>query len=430
MKRIQTSDPNSTARLVRLLAQRTSESVVESARSIVDAVRQRGDAALLEFSERFDRVVLTADELRVPPEEIMGASVDPSVEAALEKAMARIEAFHRRELRNDWWTVSTDGALLGQRYLPIHSAGIYVPGGGAPYPSSLLMNAIPAKLAGVSRIVLATPPGAKGRIDSAILVAARLCGIEEIYRVGGAQAVAALAYGTESIARVDKIVGPGNAYVAEAKRLVYGVAGIDTIAGPSEVAILADETADPRFVAADLIAQAEHDADAFAAVVTTEPRLIPEILAQIEVQTAELERRDMIRAALERSVAIVARNMQEAIEWIERISPEHLELLVADPLAAAAGIRSAGVILCGAFATAAVCDYGIGPNHVLPTGGTARFASALGVDDFLRRVSLVYPNADAFSSVAPDGITLALAEGLTAHAAALRIRSEVDDATQ
>ena len=430
MKRIMTSDPNNLAQLDRLLAQRTSDSVIESTRTIVDAVRQRGDAALLEFSSRFDRVALKADELRVSPEEIAKASVDPSIEAALEKAMDRIAAFHRRERRNDWWTVSADGALLGQRYLPIRSAGIYVPGGGAPYPSSLLMNAVPAKLAGVSRIVLATPPGAKGRIDPTILVAAQLCGIEEVYRVGGAQAVAALAYGTESIAHVDKIVGPGNAYVAEAKRLVYGAAGIDTIAGPSEVAILADETADPRFVAADLIAQAEHDSDAFVAVVTTAASSIPEILAQIEEQTVGLERREMILSALERSVAILARSLQEAIEWIERISPEHLELLVSDPLTTAAEIRSAGVILCGPFAPAAVCDYGIGPNHVLPTGGSARFASALGVDDFLRRVSLVYPNADAFSSVAPDGITLATAEGLTAHAAALRIRSEVDNAPQ
>ena len=430
MRRIMTSDPGGRAQLDRILALRTSESVIESARSIVEAVRQRGDEAILEFSERFDRVTLTADRLRVSPREIAKASVDPSVEKALGRAMKRIEAFHRCELRNDWWRVSEDGALLGQRYLPIESVGIYVPGGGAPYPSSLLMNAVPARIACVSRIVLVTPPGADGRIDPTILVAARLCGIQEVYRIGGAQAVAALAYGTDSIERVDKIVGPGNAYVAEAKRLVYGAVGIDTIAGPSEVAILADETADPRLVAADLIAQAEHDADAFVAVVTTDRSLVPRILDQVEAQAAGLEREEAIRSALERSVAILAKDLQEAIEWAERIAPEHLELFVSDALTTAAKIRRAGVILCGPFAPAAICDYGIGPNHVLPTGGTARFASALGVDDFLRRVSLVYPSQDAFASVAPDGITIAEAEGLTAHAAALRLRSEVDDAQE
>ena len=416
-------DPDAAKRLNTLLSQRQDSNATIGVQDIVEAVRIGGDAALLDFTAQFDHIALKASDLRVAPEDIASATIDPLPTAAMQRVAERIEAFHRHEQRNDWWTVSADGALLGQRFLPMNSVGVYVPGGAAPYASSLLMNVIPARIAGVPRIVAATPPGPDGAIDPSILVAARLCGIDEMYRVGGAQAIAALAYGTPSIPRVAKIVGPGNAYVAAAKRLVYGDVGIDTIAGPSEVAILADASADPRLIAADLIAQAEHD-DAFVLIVTTEPKLLSMISAEIEAQMPSLDRAATIRAALADSIAIVTEDLAEAIDWINRIGPEHLELFVADPLAVVLRIQSAGVILCGPYAPAAVCDYGIGPNHVLPTGGTGRFASALGVDDFLRRVSVVSVTRDAFSAIARDGIALAEVEGLTAHAAALRIRLE------
>ena len=416
-------DPDAARRLNTLLSQRQDSNATIGVQDIVEAVRSGGDAALLDFTAQFDHIALKASDLRVAPEDIASATIDPLPTAAMQRAAERIEAFHRHEQRNDWWTVSADGALLGQRFLPMNSVGVYVPGGAAPYASSLLMNVIPARIAGVPRIVAATPPGPDGEINPSILVAARLCGIDEMYRVGGAQAIAALAYGTPSIPRVAKIVGPGNAYVAAAKRLVYGDVGIDTIAGPSEVAILADASADPRLIAADLIAQAEHD-DAFVLIVTTEPKLLSMISAEIEAQMPSLDRAATIRAALADSIAIVTEDLAEAIDWINRIGPEHLELFVADPLAVVLRIQSAGVILCGPYAPAAVCDYGIGPNHVLPTGGTGRFASALGVDDFLRRVSVVSVTRDAFSAIARDGIALAEVEGLTAHAAALRIRLE------
>jgi len=417
-------EPDAARRLNTRLSQRQGRHATALVRNIVDAVRTGGDAALLEFTAQFDRITLKASDLRVAPEDLATAAIDPLTTAAMQRAAERIDAFHRHEQRNDWWTVSADGAMLGQRFLPIDSVGVYVPGGAAPYASSLLMNVIPARIAGVRRILAVTPPGPEGTIDPSILVAARLCGIDEVYRVGGAQAIAALAYGTPSIPCVAKIVGPGNTYVAAAKRLVYGDVGIDTIAGPSELAILADASADPRLIAADLIAQAEHDNDAFVLLVTTEPKLVSMIRAEIAAQMLSLDRAVTIRAALANSFAVVTEDVTEAIDWINRIAPEHLEIFVTDALTVIPRIQSAGVILCGPYAPAVLCDYGIGPNHVLPTGGTGRFASALGVNDFLRRVSVVSTTRDAFSAVAPDGIALAEMEGLTAHAAALRMRLE------
>lgn len=421
---LRSRDPDSVRRLNERLSQGKDGDTTVLVRDIVDAVRADGDAALLGFTAQFDRITLKASDLRVVPEDVSTATIDPVATSALARAADRIDAFHRHELLNDWWTVSVDGTLLGQRFLPIESVGVYVPGGTAAYASSLLMNVIPARIAGVPRIVVVTPPGPEGAIDPSILVAARLCGIDEIYRVGGAQAIAALTYGTPSIPRVAKIVGPGNAYVAAAKRLVYGDVGIDTIAGPTEIAILADASADPRLIAADLIAQAEHDEDAFVLLVTTEPKLVSTVSAEIETQMPSLDRAETIRSALADSMAVVTDDLTEAIDWVNRIAPEHLELFVADPLAVVPWIQSAGVILCGPYSPAAICDYGIGPNHVLPTGGTGRFASALGVNDFLRRISIVSVNREAFRVVARDGIALAEIEGLTAHAAALRIRLE------
>jgi len=422
---LRTSDQATSERLDEVLSLRRAEETTASVSDIVEAVRTTGDVALLEFTARFDRVELDVTRLRVSQDAIDAATIDSRTDAAMRRAVERIDAFHRNERRTDWWTVSPDGAVLGQRYVPIDSVGIYVPGGAAPYASSLLMNAIPARIAGVSRIAAVTPPGPDGAIDPSILVAARLCGIRELYRIGGAQAIAALAYGTSSIVCVDKIVGPGNAYVAAAKRLVYGTVGIDTIAGPSEVAVLADSSADPRLVAADLAAQAEH-VGAFVVLVTTSADLASTVVEELARCLPELERSKTIRSALSKGLAIVASSQEEAIDWVERIAPEHLELHIEDPLPVARSVRTAGVVLCGSYGPAAVCDYGIGPNHVLPTGGAARFASALGVDDFTRRMSIACPTREAFAAVAPDGIALAEAEHLTAHAAALRIRSEID----
>ena len=306
--------------------------------------------------------------------------------------------------------------------MALDSVGIYVPGGQAPYASSLLMNAIPAALAGVRRIVAVTPPAPDGSVHPVILAAASVCGITEIYRVGGAQAIGALAYGTKTVDPVRKIVGPGNAFVTEAKRLVFGAVGIDALAGPSEVAIVADDATDPRWIAADLMAQAEHDSDAFCVLISTSERILDEVDAELETQPQRLARQEIIRAALSNSLSIQTRGMDDTLEIVERIAPEHLQLLVDRPLEWVPRIQSAGVVLCGPYAPAPLCDYGIGPNHVLPTGGSARFASALGVDDFLRRVSVVLPSAEAFAAIQADCIRIANAESLAAHAASLRVR--------
>jgi len=423
---IPTSDPDASAWLDEAAARRRPAHVEDAVSPIVEAVRKDGDAALCSFTKRFDGVELAPADLVISERAIAEASVDPRIEDALRRAIARIEDFHRHELKEDWWTLSPDGAVLGQRIVPLDAVGVYVPGGAAPYASSLLMSAVPARIAGVPRIVAVTPPGPGGAVDPTLLVAARLCGIEAFYRIGGAQAIAALAYGTESIPQVAKIVGPGNAYVTAAKRLVFGDVGIDTIAGPSEVAVLAEPSADSRLVAADLLAQAEHGDDAFVVLLTTEMAIADAVNRELANQLGGLERAHAIQAALPGGAALIAADLSEALEWVERIAPEHLELFVADPPAIVPRVRAAGVILCGPLAPAALCDYGIGPNHILPTGGAARFSSALGVDDFVRRVSVVMPGRSAFDAVVPDGIALAEAEGLTAHAAALRARTEED----
>ena len=389
---------------------------------IVAAIRNGGDRALLDFTRRFDGVELAASRLRIDKADIEAAGRSAAGTESLSRVADRIRRFHELERPEDRRLSLGSGGSIEQRRIPIDAVGVYVPGGGAPYASSLLMSAIPARVAGVKRIAVATPPHPDGSVHPLILAAAFVCGIDEVYAVGGAQGIAALAFGTETIPRVSKVVGPGNAYVNEAKRILFGEVGIDTLAGPSEVAILADASASPAFIAADLLAQAEHDPESLCVLVSPSTNLIDCVEAEIERRLPTLARQDVIRSSLANGCAVETNSLDDAVDWIERIAPEHVEILTDQPESVAGRIRTAGVVLCGPFAPAAVCDYGIGPNHVLPTGGAARFASALGVDDFLRRVSVLSPSRESFLSVCQDCIRLAEAEDLTAHAEALRAR--------
>jgi histidinol dehydrogenase len=335
-----------------------------------------------------------------------------------------VRAFHERQVESSWEVKDEDGVVLGQRITPLDSVGLYVPGGRAAYPSSVVMNAVPALVAGVGRIVAVTPPG---RLDEnpAIAFVLTELGIEEVYTVGGAQAVAALAFGTDTVPAVDKIVGPGNLYVTLAKKLVYGTVGIDSIAGPSEIVVLADRTADPRWIAADMLSQAEHDEDASAVCITTDETLGREVASELDAQCAQLERREIAGASIENYGAIfVVRDVEQGCSLVNRLAPEHLELMVADPEAAAAMVRHAGAIFYGPYSTEAVGDYYAGPNHVLPTGGTARFMSPLGVYDFVKRSSVIKYTAERLAKTGPAIAAIARAEGLTAHARAVEIRLE------
>jgi histidinol dehydrogenase len=396
---------------------------------IVAEVVRTGDAALLEYTARFDRFECADPaDLRVTEEEVDRAidSLEPRLIQALESAAANIRAFHEKQLERGFIDLYPDGTLLGQRILPLSSVGIYVPGGLAAYPSSVLMTAIPASVAGVERVVMVTPTP-DGTLQDAVLAAARIAGVREIYRVGGAQAVAALAYGTEMIQPVDKIVGPGNRWVAEAKRQVFGRVDIDLIAGPSEILVVADATADPRHVAADLIAQAEHDADAIAWLVTTEEELASAVPGHLASLLDANPRRDIARESLERhGLIIVVRDLEAAAAIADIRAPEHLELLVADPLALAGRIRNAGAIFLGASTPEPVGDYYAGPNHVLPTGGTARWASPLGAYDFVKRTSLLGYSPERLRRDAADVIRLAESERLHGHAEAVRVRVSPD----
>jgi histidinol dehydrogenase len=404
--------------------QMNSELVARVA-EIVEGVRAGGDEAIIHYTEKFDGVVLDPADLRVDRDFIRtaAASVDARVVEAFRLAIQNIKAFHEHQREADWQISTEEGAVIGQRILPIASAGLYVPGGRAAYPSSVAMNAVPAQVASVPRIAIATPPGTLERNTSVAAVIHEL-GIEEVYRVGGAQAIAALAFGTETIARVDKIVGPGNIYVAIAKKLVYGTVGIDSIAGPTEVVVIADRSADPRFVAADLLAQAEHDESASAICVTTDDRLAREVAREIERQLPAIERREIAGASLDRYGAVfVVQSIEAACELANRIAPEHLELMTEDDEHAASLIENAGAIFFGAYSPEPVGDYIAGPNHVLPTLGTARFASALGVYDFLKRQSTIRYNREALEKTAGAIRTMAEAEGLTAHKRAVQIRA-------
>jgi histidinol dehydrogenase len=402
----------------------TAEDVDAVARAIVADVQKRGDAALIEYTAKFDRQTLAADRLAVTPAEVAeaGKAADPEAVAALKLARDRIEVYHRRQLPADERYVDALGVELGARWTPIEAVGLYVPGGTAAYPSSVLMNAVPAKVAGVGRLVMVVPaPG--GKINPLVLVAAHMAGVDEIYRVGGAQAIAALAYGTATIRPVAKIVGPGNAYVAAAKRIVFGTVGIDMIAGPSEVLILADGGNDPDWLAADLLAQAEHDPAAQAILVTDSDALAGAVAAAVERQLQRLARNEIAAASWRDHGAIITVGaLAEAFELVDRIAPEHLELAVAEPEAILPRIRNAGAIFLGRHTPEVIGDYVGGPNHVLPTARSARFSSGLSVADFVKRTSILKLGPDQLKALGPTAIALAEAEGLDAHARSVAIR--------
>ena len=402
----------------------TEEDVVRAVQGIIADVRARGDAALIELSRRFDRVELTAATLRVSDDEIAAAERECPVEVrnALRVAAARIRGYHERQLPKDESFTDSIGATLGWRWRPLSSVGLYVPGGTASYPSSVLMNAVPARVAGVERIVMVTPASG-GAINPLTLVAARIAGISEIYRIGGAQAVAALAYGTQTIAPVDKIVGPGNAYVAAAKREVFGRVGIDSIAGPSEILVVADAANDPAWIAADLLSQAEHDASSQSVLITDDAALAESVAREVDRQLALLPRRDIAaRSWADHGAIIVVARIEDAVPLVDRIAPEHLEIATADPSAFLARVHHAGAAFLGRHTPEAIGDYIAGPNHVLPTSRTARFSSGLSVLDFLKRTTVLACDAESLSQLGSHAVVLAEAEGLAAHGRSITIR--------
>ncbi|MGE0259500.1 MAG: histidinol dehydrogenase [Alphaproteobacteria bacterium] len=408
-----------------LAAKRESAADVDRAvMRIIDDVAGRGDAALVEYTNRFDRVSLTSGQLRLGPDEIRAGAnaAPPDTVAALRFAAERIEAFHRRQLPHDIDYVDDAGVRLGQRWRAIEAVGLYVPGGTAAYPSSVLMNAIPARVAGVERLAMAVP-APDGVLNPLVLAAARLVGIDEIYRVGGAQAIAALAHGTATIAAVDKIVGPGNAYVAAAKRRVFGRVGIDMVAGPSEILVVADRHNDPAWIAADLLSQAEHDEAAQSILIADDAGFASATERAVERHLQHLPRADTARASWQSNGAIIlVSGWDEAVAVIDRVAPEHLEIAVEDPDRIARRVRHAGAIFLGRHTPEAIGDYVAGPNHVLPTARSARFASGLGVLDFMKRTTLVGVDPNGLAALAPAAIGLAEAEGLDAHALSLKIR--------
>ncbi|SDJ85287.1 histidinol dehydrogenase [Natronincola ferrireducens] len=396
---------------------------------ILEAVKTQGDAGLLEYTQRFDGIDLKERGLRVREEEFDEAYnlVEEDFIQALRRAIDNIRSYHERQRQNSWFTTS-EGIFLGQKVTPIARVGIYVPGGTAAYPSSVLMNTIPAQVAGVKGIVMVTPPDREGKVSPGVLVAAKELGVKEVYRVGGAQAVAALAFGTESIKRVDKIVGPGNIYVATAKRAVYGYVDIDMIAGPSEVLVIADETANPKFVAADLLSQAEHDEMASALLITTSEKLGMEVREELIRQTQQLERRDIIEKSLRNYGKImVVEDLKIGVALANEIAPEHLELCVEKPFELLDAVENAGAIFLGHYTPEPLGDYFAGPNHVLPTSGTAKFYSPLSVEDFIKKSSVIYYSQEALRQVKEDVMTLAAEEGLTAHKNSIKVRYEDDD---
>lgn len=397
----------------------------ETVNEILKNVKEKGDQAVFQYTKEFDKAELTPDTLYVTEEEIKEAysKVDPELVDVMKKSIENIRSFHEKQVHNSWFTTREDGVILGQRITPLESVGVYVPGGKAAYPSSVLMNIIPAKTAGVKRIVMVTPPGADGRVNPATLVAAHLAGATEVCKVGGAQAVAALAYGTESIAKVDKIAGPGNIFVALAKKSVYGHVSIDSVAGPSEIMVLADETANPRYVAADLLSQAEHDELASAILVTTSRELAEKVSVQVEEFTASLSRRDIISSSIENyGYILLADTMEDAIDTVNAIASEHLEILTANPFDTMTRIKNAGAIFLGEYSSEPLGDYFAGPNHVLPTNGTAKFFSPLSVDDFIKKSSVISYSREALEEVHEDIIRFARAEHLTAHANSIAVR--------
>lgn len=394
---------------------------------ILEEVKNRRDQALFDYTEKFDGVRITADTFQVTPEEIEEAyaQVDPKLIEIIRKSLKNIQEYHQKQVRYSWFDSKPDGTLLGQKVTALERVGVYVPGGKAVYPSSVLMNIVPAKVAGVDRIIMTTPPGKDGKVYPITLVAAKEAGVDEIYKVGGAQAIGALAYGTESIPKVDKIVGPGNIFVALAKKAVYGHVSIDSIAGPSEILVLADETANPRYVAADLLSQAEHDEMASAILITTSRELAERVSEEVDQFVRELSRGEIIQKSLDAyGYLLVAENMQEAIDTANAIASEHLEIVTRNPYDIMTRIRNAGAIFLGEYSSEPLGDYFAGPNHVLPTNGTAKFFSPLSVDDFIKKSSIISYSREALERVHQDIEEFARAEKLTAHANSIAVRFE------
>lgn len=397
---------------------------------IIETVKKGGDEALFSYTEKFDHCKMDAAHIRVTREEIDEAyqKVDADFVEVMKKSAANIRAFHEKQLRNSWFDPKPDGTILGMKILPIAIAGVYVPGGKAAYPSSVLMNVLPAKVAGVERIIMTTPPGADGKVNPGTLVAAHIAGVDEIYKVGGAQAIAAMAFGTQSIPKVDKITGPGNIFVALAKKACFGYVSIDSIAGPSEILVIADETANPRYVAADLLSQAEHDELASAILITTSKTLADQVSIEVDRFVANLSRREIIEKSLNNyGYILLVDSLDEAADTANEIASEHLEILTKDPFAMMTKIRNAGAIFLGEYSSEPLGDYFAGPNHVLPTNGTARFFSPLNVDDFLKRTSIISYSRPALEKIHQDIECFAENEGLTAHANSIRVRFEKED---
>jgi histidinol dehydrogenase len=394
---------------------------------IIQNVREKRDEAIFEYTLKFDGATIDQDNIRVTEEEIKEAyeQVDPKLLDVIRKALVNIRDYHAKQKQYSWFDSDESGIILGQKVTPLKTVGVYVPGGKAVYPSSVLMNVIPAKVAGVSNIIMTTPCGKDGKVYPSTLVAAKEAGVDAIYKVGGAQAIAALAFGTESIPKVDKIVGPGNIYVALAKKAVFGYVSIDSIAGPSEIMVLADETANPRFVAADLLSQAEHDEMASAILVTTSETLAEQVSVEVDKFVATLSRKEIIRKSLDNyGYILVADTMQDAIDTVNEIASEHLELVTKNPFETMTKIRNAGAIFIGEYSSEPLGDYFAGPNHVLPTNGTAKFFSPLSVDDFIKKSSIISYSREALEPVYKDIVQFAECEKLTAHANSIRVRFE------
>jgi histidinol dehydrogenase len=397
--------------------------------NVVEDVKNRKDEAVIEYTEKFDKVKLSKETLKVTEEEIKEAYtlVDEKLVKVIYKAKERIENYHAKQKKYSWFDTDEKGTILGQKITALETAGVYVPGGKAVYPSSVIMNVMPAKVAGVSKVVMTTPPDKEGKVNPLTLVAADICNVDEIYKVGGAQAIAALAFGTDTIPKVDKIVGPGNIFVALAKKAVYGHVSIDSIAGPSEVLVIADKDANPKYVAADLLSQAEHDELASAVLVTTDEIMAKEVAKEIERQTDYLLRKEIIKASLDSyGVIIIVDTLEDAIAISNDIAPEHLEICVNNPFNVMAKIKNAGAIFLGNYSPEPLGDYMAGPNHVLPTNSTAKFFSPLSVDDFIKKSSIVSFNEEALRELHEDIITFANAEQLTAHANSIKVRFEDD----
>ena len=428
--RIVTLDESSKQNLLNDLLKRSPNhygEFIDRVNDIINRVRGEKDAAIFDYTKRFDGAEIDASNIRVTKEEIEEAytKVDPELIDVIRKALVNIREYHEKQRQYSWFDSKPNGTMLGQKVTPLASTGVYVPGGKAVYPSSVLMNVIPAKVAGVGKIVMVTPPGKDGKVNPNTLVAANEAGADEIYKVGGAQAIAALAFGTESIQKVDKIVGPGNIYVALAKKAVYGYVSIDSIAGPSEILVLADETANPRYVAADLLSQAEHDELASAILVTTSKELAEAVSVEVDQFIAELSRKEIMTKSIENyGYILVADSMQDAIDAANEIASEHLEIMTKNPFEVMTKIQNAGAIFIGEYSSEPLGDYFAGPNHILPTNGTAKFFGPLSVDDFVKKSSIIYYSREALEPIHKDIIKFATSEQLTAHANSIKVRFE------